>query len=88
MEWIQLEWTDTGDLVADNPDYVALHGDKRVARVFSHGTIRSGTRWQWFIWWYAVPNSGQTESRREAFLAVERRYNQHLAGAGDGEAKG
>ena len=78
MEWVELQWTDTGDLGPDQPDYIALHGEKRVARVYSHGTVMSGTKWQWFVWWYAVPNSGITDSRREAFLEVERLYNEHL----------
>ena len=34
MEWVELEWVDTGDLGPDRPDYVAWHGDQKVARVY------------------------------------------------------
>ena len=34
MEWIELEWVETGDLGPDRTDYVAWHGDKKVARVY------------------------------------------------------
>jgi hypothetical protein len=86
MAWVELEWTDSGNLGADQPDYVAMHCEKRVARVYAHGTIRSGTQWQYFLWWYAVPNSGIAHSRREAFLEVERLYNEHLRQAEKGRA--
>ena len=34
MEWVELEWADTGDLGPDRPDYMAIHGEKHVARVY------------------------------------------------------
>ena len=49
-----------------------------MGRAAMNGTVMSSTKWQWFVWWYAVPNSGITDSRREAFLEVERLYNEHL----------
>ena len=51
-----------------------------MARVYGDHVGKSELFWGWFAWWYAVPNSGHTKSRREAFLEVERRYNQHLGG--------
>lgn len=77
-DWVELEWSDTGDIGPDNQDYIAYHNGKSVARVYSDSTILTGTHWRWFLGWYAVPNTGQTESRREAFVEVERLYNLHL----------
>ena len=82
MDWVELEWADTGDLGPDRRDYVAWHGDNKVARVYIDQVGRGYVLWRWFVWWRAVPNSGQTESRREAFLEVERRYNEHIASGG------
>lgn len=87
MDWIELEWAETGDLGPDRPDYIAIHGEKGVARVYADETRYEGAIWRYFLWWYAVPNHGHTSSRREAFVEVERRYYQHLAGAGDGKAQ-
>ena len=67
MERVELEWTDTGDLGPDRPDYVARHGDKKVARVYLHKVGRGYVLWRWFVWWYAMRNSGHTESRRKRF---------------------
>ena len=72
MEWVELEWADTGDLGPDRPDYFAWHGDKKIARVYLDKAGRGYVLWRWFLWWYAVPNSGHAVSRREAFPEVER----------------
>ena len=78
-EWIELRWAETGDLGPDKPDYIAHDGATKVARVYSDQTIMGGVKWYWFLLWYAEPNSGITESRREAFVEVERLYNEHHA---------
>ena len=82
MEWVKLEWADNGDLGPDRPDYVAWHGDNKVARVSIDKVGRGYVLWRWFVLWHAVPNSGHTESRREAFLEIERRYNEHITSGG------
>ena len=81
MNWVELEWADTGDLGPDHPAYVAWHGDKKVARVYLDKVGRGYVLWRWFVWWVCCPNSRNTESRREAFLAVERRYKAYLGGS-------
>jgi hypothetical protein len=78
MEWVELEWVDNGARSPERGDYIALVGEKSVGRVSSKKTMMFGKRWHWFLWWPAVPNSGSTRSRREAFLEVERRYNVYL----------
>jgi hypothetical protein len=77
-DWISLDWHETSDLGPDSPDYIAWHDGKRVARVYAESTIMDGQRWRWFVFWYATPNAGIADSRREAFVEVARLYNLHL----------
>lgn len=54
--------------------YVGLDAKAEVGRVHGSGTAY-GHLWQWFGWFPPFPNSGREPSRREAFLALEARYN-------------
>ncbi len=69
-----IAWTTTWPLddTRHSPDDLAAWtGGTCIGRIYPVPTAAFGIVWKWFAPYAAVPNSGQSGSRREAMLAIE-----------------
>src|SRR5262245_34652250 len=76
---VTISWRISEHFQDGTPKYTASHEGKDIACVYETRSIHFGKQWLWALWWGAGPPvTGHEDSRREAFLEVERRYNRDM----------
>lgn len=74
-----IEWRETWperDLAIEKEDYIAAFEGDDIGRVYQTFTGSRGNFWMWFAWFDVLPHSGTADSRREAMLAIEERFEE------------
>lgn len=82
-EPLDIAWRETWPGEEKPDDICASHNGASVGRVYRYILPgNGGIRWAWFNGWGGPDNKGMCESRREAMLELEARYEAFLARGG------